>query len=180
MDILPAAPLQIRVTSQSTPVAEKLYRLVDAALARAANACCILAGGGVVVGALTEGSLESAIDLARTRIADLKVGSIEICYLDDPYPQEPFYRVVVTTPEDFVGDVIGDLNRRVGAIEALHPIEGGFAIKCGVPMAEMLGYDLAFAKMTRGHGKVEFAFIGYYRRGRRPDPPLPPAAAMRA
>jgi predicted membrane GTPase involved in stress response len=154
--------------------------MVDSALARHPAACCALSDGRVVVGALTEHDLEVGIDLARKQVSDLKIGPIEVTYLGDPYPQEPYCRVVVTTPEDYVGDVVGDLNRRVGCIETMDHVDGGFAVKCGVPLAQMIGYDLALSRTTRGRGRAEYAFIGYYRRVREVDPPLPPAVAARA
>jgi translation elongation factor EF-G len=73
-----------------------------------------------------------------------------------------------------------DLNRRAGYLEAMHHIDDGTAIKCGVPVAKMIGYDLALSKMTRGKGKTDYAFIGYRMRPREPEPPLPPAVAARA
>ena len=180
MDILPIAPLQVCVSSSSQHIAEKLYPIIDAAVAGVPSSVCVLVDGRVVVGSLTEPNLETAIALARTHVSDLKCGPISITYLDTPYPQEPYYRVVVTSPEDHVGDVIGDLNRRVGCIEAMHHVDVGFAIKCGVPIATMIGYDLALSNVTRGRGKADYAFIGYHKRAREPEPPLPPAIAARA
>jgi hypothetical protein len=180
MDILPIAPLKICVTSLSRPTAKELYAIVDSALAQLPSACCELSDARVVIGALTECDLESAIALARSHESDLRSGPIAVTYVDTPYPQEPYYRVVVTTPEDHVGDVIGDLNRRVGCIESMNYFGGGVTVKCGVPMSTMLGYDLALSRMTRGRGKAEYAFIGYYRRAREPELPLPPAVAARA
>jgi hypothetical protein len=180
MDILPIAPLQVYVSSPSQHIAEKLYSIVDAAVADVPSSICVLLDGRVVLGSLTERNLETAIVVARTHVSDLQCGPIRITYLDTPYPQEPYYRVVVTSPEDYVGDVIGDLNRRVGCIEAMHHVDDGFAIKCGVPIATMIGYDLALSKITRGRGKTDYAFIGYHMRAREPEPPLPPAIAARA
>ena len=54
----------------------------------------------------------------------------------------------------------------------MHHVDDDFAIKCGVPIATMIGYDLALSKMTRGLGKTDYAFIGYHRR--RQEPELPP------
>lgn len=180
MEILPLPPLTICVTSVSQPTAKGLYAIVDSALALKPSACCVLSDGRVVVGALTEPDLEFAIEVARKQVLDLKIGPIEVTYLDDPYPQEPYYRVVVTTPEDYVGDVIGDLNRRVGCIETMDHVDGGFVVKCGVPIAQMIGFDLALSRITAGRGRAEYAFIGYYHRAREIDPPLPPAVAARA
>jgi len=180
MDILPVSPLQIRVSSTSQHTAEKLYPIVDAAIADVSTSVCELLKEHVVVSSVTERDLESAIVLMRTRVSDLLCGPISVRYLTFPYPQEPYYRVVVTSPEDYVGDVIGDLNRRVGYIQAMHHIDDGVAIKCGVPIANMIGYELALSKMTRGRGKAACAFIGYHRRWKESEPPMPPAVAARA
>jgi translation elongation factor EF-G len=180
MEILPIAPLKSCVTSASQPTAKELYAIVHSALAQQPSACCELSDGRVVIGALTECDLESAIAIARSHQSDLHSGPIAVTYLDTPYPQEPYYRVVVTTPEDHVGDVIGDLNRRIGSIESMNSFGGGIAVKCGVPISTMLGYDLALSEMTRGRGNAEYAFIGYDRRTRGPESPLPPAIAPRA
>jgi translation elongation factor EF-G len=180
MDILPISPLKCCVTSLSQPTAKELYAVVDSALARLPSACCELLDGRVVVGALTECGLESAIALARSIQSDLRSGPTALTYFDAPYPQEPYYRVVITTPEDHAGDVIGDLNRRIGCIESMNYFDGTVTVKCGVPISTMLGYDLALSEMTGGRGKADYSFIGYFRRAREPDSPLPPAIAARA
>jgi predicted membrane GTPase involved in stress response len=180
MHILPVAPLQVSVSSASQHIAEKLYPIVDAAIAGVSTSVCELLKGHIVVSSLTERDLESAIVLMRTRVSDLQCGSMSVRYLTFPFPQEPYYRVVVTSPEAYMGDVIGDLNKRVGCVEAMHHVDDGVAIKCGVPVAKMIGYDLALSKMTRGRGKTDYAFIGYHYRPREPDSPLPPAVAARA
>jgi hypothetical protein len=178
--ILPIAPLKINVTSVSKPTLKELFAVVDSALARLPSACCELSDEHVVIGALTESEIESALSLVRLHQSDLRAGPITVSYLDVPYALEPYYRVVVTTPADFVGDVVGDLNRRAGCIEAMNNFDGGVTVKCGVPIATMLGYDAAVSKITKGRGTAEYAFIGYYRRGQEPESPLPPAVAMRA
>jgi hypothetical protein len=180
VDIISAAPLQICVTSPSQLSSEKLYALADAAIAALPSSCCVVSGGRVLIGALTESNLESATSLARKHILDLRLGPIEVTYFDTPNPLEPYYRAVVTSPEDYYGDVIGDLSRRRGWIEALNRVDDSFAIKCAVPIATMIGYDSELSRMTRGSGSAEYAFIGYFQRAREPEPPLPPAVAVRA
>jgi predicted membrane GTPase involved in stress response len=135
---------------------------------------------GVVLRALTERNFESARDLTRMKIADLRVGPLEVVYLDKPFPQEPFYRVAVSTPAAYVGDIIGHLNSRKACIESLHNDGDAVSIKCGVPIASMLGYDSVVSKMTNGRGSADYAFIGYHPRIWYPEPPLPPAVAARA
>jgi hypothetical protein len=174
------APVQVCVTSSSELVANTLYPVVDAAIAKLPSSCCVLSNGRVIIGALTERDLESAIASARVDVADLQTGPIGVTYLESPCAQEPFYRVVVTSPEDCWGDVIGDLNRRVGAIETVNSVDGSLVLKCSIPISTMIGYDLALSTMTRGRGKANYAFIGYFPRARKPEPPLPPAVAARA
>ena len=140
----------------------------------------MLSAGRLVIGALTESNLESATSLARKHIPDLRLGPIEVTYFDYPHPLEPYYRAVVTSPEDYYGDVISDLTRRGGLIEAFIRVDGGVAIKCAVPIARMIGYDSELSNMTRGRGSAKYAFIGYFRPAREPEPPLPPAVAARA
>lgn len=53
---------------------------------------------------------------------------------------EPIMKVEITTPEDYMGDVIGDINSRRGRIESINDIGGGKLISTHVPLSEMFGY----------------------------------------
>ena len=78
-----------------------------------------------------------------------------------PYLLEPIMRVQVFTPEEFVGDVIGDLNARRGKITEMD-IKGNFrVINALVPLAEMFGYATALRSMTQGRGYYIMEFYGY-------------------
>ena len=63
---------------------------------------------------------------------------------------EPIMNVVVTTPEEYMGDVIGDLNSRRGKIKELLPKAGAKEITALVPLSEMFGYATAIRSLTRG------------------------------
>jgi elongation factor G len=63
---------------------------------------------------------------------------------------EPVMSVEVVTPEEYVGDVIGNLNGRRGRVEQLEPAGGSQAIKASVPLAEMFGYATDLRSMTQG------------------------------
>ncbi len=63
---------------------------------------------------------------------------------------EPIMRVEVSTPEDYVGDVIGDLNSRRGHIEAMEPRGNIQVVRAFVPLAEMFGYATTVRSMTQG------------------------------
>ena len=58
-----------------------------------------------------------------------------------PVLLEPIMRVEVTMPEEYMGDVIGDINSRRGRIEGMDDIGGGKMVKAYVPLAEMFGYS---------------------------------------
>ena len=70
----------------------------------------------------------------------------------DPVLTEPIMKVSVTTPDDYLGDVIGDLNSRRGQIESMEPVAGGQQVKANVPLSEMFGYATALRSRTQGRG----------------------------
>jgi elongation factor G len=63
---------------------------------------------------------------------------------------EPIMRVEVTTPENFVGDIIGDLNARRGRVESMEPRGNVHVVRAFVPLAEMFGYATVIRSMTQG------------------------------
>ena len=65
------------------------------------------------------------------------------------------------SPEDNVGDVIGDLNRRRGMISGQEPAGTGVRIKADVPLAEMFGYISTLRTMTSGRGQFSMEFSHY-------------------
>jgi len=74
---------------------------------------------------------------------------------------EPIMRVEVTTPEDYMGDVIGDINSRRGRIEGMEDIGGGKMIKGYVPLSEMFGYSTDLRSKTQGRGNYSMFFEKY-------------------
>jgi len=78
-----------------------------------------------------------------------------------PVLLEPIMRVDVFTPEDHVGDVIGDLNRRRGMIKAQEPGPTGVRIKAEAPLADMFGYIGDLRTMTSGRGQFSMEFSHY-------------------
>ncbi len=78
-----------------------------------------------------------------------------------PQLLEPIMKVDVFSPEDNVGDVIGDLNRRRGMIKDQEPGPTGVRIKADVPLAEMFGYIGSLRTMTSGRGQFSMEFSHY-------------------
>ena len=74
---------------------------------------------------------------------------------------EPIMKVEVTTPEDYMGDVIGDINSRRGRIEGMEDIGGGKMIRAYVPLAEMFGYSTDLRSRTQGRGNYSMFFEKY-------------------
>jgi len=119
-----------------------------------------------------EGALQHGV-LAGYPVVDVKVTVIDGSYHDvdsdeisfreagrmamqggmrkaQPIILEPIMSIEVVTPEQFLGDVIGDLNRRRGIIEGQDQIQGARAVKAKVPLAEMFGYVTTLRSMTQG------------------------------
>lgn len=80
-----------------------------------------------------------------------------------PQLLEPMMKVEVEVPEDFMGDVIGDLSSRRGRIEGMEPVEGlGISkIRCIVPLSEMFGYATDLRSKTQGRGTFSMEFADY-------------------
>ena len=74
---------------------------------------------------------------------------------------EPIMKVEVTMPEEYMGDVIGDLNSRRGRIEGMDDIGGGKKIRAFVPLAEMFGYSTDLRSKTQGRGNYSMFFEKY-------------------
>ena len=79
----------------------------------------------------------------------------------NPVLLEPIMKVEVTTPEDYMGDVIGDINSRRGRIEGMEDIGGGKMIRGYVPLAEMFGYSTDLRSKTQGRGNYSMFFEKY-------------------
>ena len=74
---------------------------------------------------------------------------------------EPIMKVEVTMPEEYMGDVIGDINSRRGRIEGFEDIGGGKMVKAYVPLAEMFGYSTDLRSSTQGRGNYSMFFEKY-------------------
>ena len=78
-----------------------------------------------------------------------------------PQMMEPIMKVDVFTPEDYVGDVIGDLNRRRGMIKSQEPGATNVRIKAECPLSQMFGYIGDLRTMTSGRGQFTMEFLHY-------------------
>ncbi|MDQ3241992.1 MAG: elongation factor G, partial [Actinomycetota bacterium] len=78
-----------------------------------------------------------------------------------PVLLEPVMAVEVVTPQDFVGDVFGDLSRRRGRVESQEPRGNAVAVTASVPLSEMFGYATDVRSMTQGRASYSMQFDRY-------------------
>jgi elongation factor G len=78
-----------------------------------------------------------------------------------PVLLEPIMRVEITVPEDYMGDVIGDVSSRRGRIEGTEDVNGSKLIRAFVPLAEMFGYSTTLRSKTQGRGAYSMFFAQY-------------------
>ena len=87
----------------------------------------------------------------------MKKGALEA----NPALLEPMMKVEVVTPEDYMGDVVGDLNRRRGLVQGMEDIPAGKQIRAEVPLSEMFGYATDLRSATQGRASYAMEFAGY-------------------
>jgi len=87
----------------------------------------------------------------------LKQGALQA----DPALLEPMMAVEVVTPEEYMGDVMGDLNRRRGLVQGMEDNAGGKVIDAEVPLSEMFGYATDLRSMSQGRATYTMEFLKY-------------------
>ncbi|MDI1291681.1 MAG: elongation factor G [Methylobacter sp.] len=79
----------------------------------------------------------------------------------DPVLLEPIMKVEIATPEEYMGDVVGDINRRRGIIQGMEDTPSGKTLNCEVPLAEMFGYATDLRSATQGRATYSMQFEKY-------------------
>ena len=87
----------------------------------------------------------------------LRNGALEA----DPVILEPVMKVEVVTPEDYMGDVMGDLNRRRGMVQGMEDVPAGKVVRADVPLSEMFGYATDLRSATQGRANYSMEFGAY-------------------
>ena len=78
-----------------------------------------------------------------------------------PMLLEPMMAVEVTTPEEYLGDVMGNLNSRRGRIESMNPVGNAQVIQAAVPLSQMFGYATDMRSMSQGRATFHMDFDHY-------------------
>ncbi len=79
----------------------------------------------------------------------------------NPVLLEPMMKVEAVTPEEYMGDVMGDLNRRRGLVQGMEDVPAGKVIRAHVPLAEMFGYATDLRSMSQGRATYSMEFLHY-------------------
>jgi elongation factor G len=79
----------------------------------------------------------------------------------DPCLLEPMMKVEVVTPEEYMGDVMGDLNRRRGLVQGMEDTTSGKVIRAAVPLGEMFGYATDLRSASQGRATYSMEFDNY-------------------
>ena len=87
----------------------------------------------------------------------LRRGALEA----DPALLEPMMAVEVVTPENYMGDVMGDLNRRRGIVQGMDDSPAGKVVTAEVPLSEMFGYATDLRSATQGRATFTMEFLKY-------------------
>ena len=125
---------------------------------------------------LTDGSYH---EVDSSEIAFRLAASIafkEGCQKASPVILEPIMLVDVETPEDYMGDVIGDLNRRRGMIQGAEDNFGAKLIRAELPLSEMFGYSTSLRSMSQGRATYSMEFLKYQEAPRNVAEQLTKAA----
>ena len=103
-------------------------------------------------------------DVDSSEIAFKIAGSMALrdgAKLARPVLLEPLMKVEVVTPEDYYGDIIGDLNRRRGTVLGMEDVPSGKSVRAEVPLAEMFGYATDMRSATQGRATYSMEFERY-------------------
>ena len=94
-------------------------------------------------------------------VSAAKLAYDEACRKANPVLLEPIYQERVVVPESYMGDILGDMNKRRGRILGMDSVEGKQVINAEVPLAEMFKYATDLRSMTQGRGSFEMSFVRY-------------------
>ena len=152
-------PLSQLITNESEPsqrwfAQEAVRHVPSKVLAQATD-------GGLLLQANTELELELACHAVAQSYPGARFHKPQVRYLEGPPLQEPYYRIAVTTPEEWLGDVITDLSSRRASITLVQDNDSGKRLSAEIPVNECFGYGTQLRSLARAQGSYEVEFIGY-------------------
>ena len=110
---------------------------------------------------LFDGSFHAVDSDALSFELAAKIGYKAACKNASPVLLEPVMKLEVVTPDDYMGDVVADLNRRRGQVSGMDSRHGAQVIKANVPLSEMFGYVTSLRTITSGRATSTMEFSHY-------------------
>ena len=154
-------PLSQLITIESSPSQRRFAQEAAHHFPSNANVHVEATDDGLLLRANTELELELACHVVVQLYPGVKIHKPQLRYVEGPPLQEPYYRIVITAPEDSLGNVMADLNSHRASIALVHDCESGKRVNADIPVNECFGYDTQLRSLTRGRGAYEVEFIGY-------------------
>jgi len=161
-------PLSILITRVSAPSQAWFAQEAADVVSRSPAVRAEPNESGLILRGMTELELEMVCHELKKKYPDLRLGNPTVEYVEAEKLLEPYYLATVDTPEDFMGNVVGDLSSRRGLIVEMNDLAGEKEIKAELPVAECFGYSTTLKHLTNGKGRYKLKFIGY-----RPAPGYP-------
>jgi translation elongation factor EF-G len=168
-------PLSVLLTDQSQRFQLDFAQRASAILIGMNEIRIEIGGTGLTLHARSEQELEDAWALIAARVPGAHRNEVKVTYIGAPNLMEPYVRIYAVSPEDFYGDVVGELARRRGAIEAMDDVLDGKSIVASGPLADMLGLGAALQEMTGGRGYMKSEFLEFRVIDQGQTPPRSPA-----
>jgi Elongation factor G C-terminus len=169
-------PLSVLLTDPSQRFQLEFAQRASAVLISMNEIRVEVGGTGLTLHAKSEQEFEDAWALIAARFPGVHRNEVKVTYVGAPNLMEPYVRIYAVSPEDFYGDVVGELARRRGAIEAMDDAIGGKSIVASEPLADMLGLSVALQEMTGGRGYMKSEFLEFRVIDQDQPPPRSPAA----
>lgn len=154
-------PLSQLVTSESGASERWFAQEAARHIPSGTNVQAEVTDDGLLLRGTTELELEIACHAIVQQYPGAKMHKPQLRFLEGPPLQEPYYQIVITTPEESLGNVIGDLNSRRATIALLQDSQSGKRISAEIPVGECFGYATQLRSLTRDRGTYEVRFVGY-------------------
>jgi predicted membrane GTPase involved in stress response len=130
-----------------------------------------------ILEAVWEPDLELAFDLLHRQNPEIRASGYDVIYIWNPELQEPYLHLRINCPEEYMGKVFGDLNRRLACLLPSSGLGSDRIFQAEVPAAELFGYSVDIRAMTKSQATVTAEFIGYRPAPTSTQPPDPKLVA---
>ena len=154
-------PISITVTNLAEPFQLKFSEEAAVHIVTEAGLLVHTGSEGLVICSVDERSLDSAVHKLKQLYPQLVISNPKVNYIEKDEMLVPYGNINVITPEDYLGDVMGDLTRRRACIRGVEENQNGKEILAELPIAELFSYETALRSMTNGQASFNVTFSRY-------------------